>query len=141
PAAIRGARAAPDVRRVRKPRVIIDCHGHYTTAPAQLAAWRERKVAGVGDRAGAPDPAELVISAEEIRESIEGSQLRLMDDRGTDVTLFSPPAAFMANPVGDLEVSWTWARTCNDLVHRVSALLAERSAMGAVLPQSPGVDP
>lgn len=47
----------------------------------------------------------------------------------------------MAHHIGDLEVSSTWARICNDLVHRVSTLFPDRFAMGAMLPQSPGVDP
>lgn len=121
--------------------MIIDCHGHYTTAPAQLGQWRERQVAAVGDRVNAPDPAGLVISDDEIRESIVGNQLRLMDERGTDVTVFSPRASFMAHHIGDFEVSAAWARICNDLVHRVSVLFPQRFVMGAMLPQSPGVDP
>ena len=82
--------------------VIIDCHGHYTTAPPALATWRERQVAAVGDPANAPDPDELVITDDDIRESIEGNQLRLMDERGSDVTVFSPRASFMAHHIGDL---------------------------------------
>jgi 4-oxalmesaconate hydratase len=30
--------------------MIIDCHGHYTTAPAALEAWRKRQVAALDDR-------------------------------------------------------------------------------------------
>jgi 4-oxalmesaconate hydratase len=121
--------------------VIIDCHGHYTTAPPQLAAWRDRQVAAVGDPANAPDPGDLLISDDDIRESIEGNQLRMMDERGSDLTIFSPRASFMAHHIGDLGVSTVWARICNDLVHRVSTLFPDRFAMGAMLPQSPGVDP
>lgn len=121
--------------------MIIDCHGHYTTAPPQLAAWRDRQVAAVGDPTNAPDPDDLVISDDDIRETIEANQLRLMDERGSDLTIFSPRASFMAHHIGDLEVSRTWARICNDLVHRVSTLFPDRFAMGAMLPQSPGVDP
>ena len=29
--------------------MIIDCHGHYTTAPAQLQAYRERQIAALAD--------------------------------------------------------------------------------------------
>ncbi|MBP6997564.1 MAG: amidohydrolase [Phycicoccus sp.] len=121
--------------------MIIDCHGHYTTAPPALAAWRDRQVAAVGDPAAAPDPADLVISDDDIRETIEANQLRLMDERGTDLTIFSPRASFMAHHIGDLDVSRTWAGICNDLVHRVAQLYPDRFAMGAMLPQSPGVDP
>ena len=32
--------------------MIIDCHGHYTTAPAAHTAWREAQLARVRSRAG-----------------------------------------------------------------------------------------
>ncbi|GAA4832888.1 amidohydrolase family protein [Kitasatospora terrestris] len=121
--------------------MIIDCHGHFTTAPPQLAAWRERQVAAADGAGQAPDPAELVITDDDLRTAIEGNQLRLMDERGIDLTVFSPRASFMAHHIGDFEVSSVWARICNDLVHRVSGLYPGRFAMGAMLPQSPGVDP
>ncbi|GMM96652.1 amidohydrolase family protein [Microbacterium luteum] len=121
--------------------MIIDIHGHYTTAPAQLGAWRDLQVAFAEGTGPAPDPAELAISDEDIRETIEANQLRLMNDRGSDVTLFSPRASFMAHHIGDYEVSATWARICNDLCARVSELFPERFLNGAMLPQSPGVDP
>jgi len=34
--------------------MIIDIHGHYTTAPKALEAWRKRQVAGIGDAAAMP---------------------------------------------------------------------------------------
>lgn len=121
--------------------MIIDCHGHFTTAPPALGAWRDLQVAAVAGAGPAPDPVDLVISDNDLREAIETNQLRLMDLRGSDLTIFSPRASFMAHHVGDFKVSATWARICNDLVHRVSALFPDRFAMGAMLPQSPGVDP
>ena len=110
-------------------------------APAQLEQWRNRQVAAIGDPTNAPDPDDLAISDDDIRETIENNQLRLMDERGSDVTVFSPRASFMAHHIGDFEVSSTWSRICNDLCHRVSTLYPTRFAMGAMLPQSPGVDP
>ena len=32
--------------------VIIDCHGHYTTTPPGVGAWRDAQVAAVGRRSG-----------------------------------------------------------------------------------------
>ena len=58
--------------------MIIDIHGHYTTAPPALEAWRNRQVAGLKDRALAPSVSDLRISDDELRESIESNQLRLM---------------------------------------------------------------
>ncbi|MDP5228149.1 MULTISPECIES: amidohydrolase family protein [Arthrobacter] len=121
--------------------MIIDIHGHYTTAPAPLGAWRDLQIAFTEGRGEAPDPATLRISDDDIRESIEANQLRLMKDRGSDVTVFSPRASFMAHHIGDLAVSETWARICNDLCARVSELYPEHFVMGAMLPQSPGVAP
>ncbi len=121
--------------------MIIDAHGHYTTAPPQLEEWRNRQIAAIGDPANAPRPEDLVISDDKIRESIETNQLRLMDERGSDLTVFSPRASFMAHHIGDYAVSETWSRICNDLCHRVATLFPDRFAMGAMLPQSPGVDP
>ncbi|MFF8916246.1 amidohydrolase family protein [Streptomyces sp. NPDC015032] len=121
--------------------MIIDCHGHFTTAPPQLAQWRDRQVAAVGSPEEAPDPDDLVITDDDLRLAIEGNQLRLMNERDSDLTIFSPRASFMAHHIGDFQVSSVWARICNDLVHRVSTLYPGRFAMGAMLPQSPGVDP
>ncbi|WP_159791924.1 amidohydrolase family protein [Puerhibacterium puerhi] len=121
--------------------MIIDVHGHYTTAPAPLAAWRDAQVAALGDPTRAPDPAGPRISDDQIRESIEANQLRQMDERGIDVTVFSPRASFMAHHVGDLATSTAWARICNDLCHRVAELYPDRFAPAAMLPQSPGADP
>lgn len=121
--------------------MIIDIHGHYTTAPAPLGVWRDQQIAAANGQGEAPDPATLQISDDEIRESIEANQLRLMNDRGSDVTVFSPRASFMAHHIGDLAVSQTWARICNDLCARVSELFPDRFLMGAMLPQSPGADP
>ena len=54
--------------------MLIDIHGHYTTAPEALGDWRKRQAAGL-----APKTSELIISDDEIRDSIEANQLRLMD--------------------------------------------------------------
>ncbi|MBZ6084803.1 amidohydrolase [Streptomyces olivaceus] len=121
--------------------MIIDCHGHYTTAPAALGEWRERQIRALTTEGEAPSNADLRIGDDEIRETIEANQLRLMDERGIDLTVFSPRASFMAHHIGDSAVSEAWARVCNDLCARVGALFPERFAPAAMLPQSPGADP
>ena len=121
--------------------MIIDCHGHYTTAPKALEAWRNRQIAGIKDPAQTPKVAELKISDDELRESIEANQLRLMRERGCDLTIFSPRASFMAHHIGDFAVSSTWASICNELCSRVSKLFPDHFIGAAMLPQSPGVDP
>ncbi|MBP6345563.1 MAG: amidohydrolase, partial [Neisseriaceae bacterium] len=72
--------------------LIIDCHGHYTTAPEALARWREQQIAGITQPSLKPRASDLVISDDDIRESIETNQLRLMNERGSDLTIFSPRA-------------------------------------------------
>lgn len=121
--------------------MIIDCHGHYTTAPKALEDWRKEQIAGIGDPSRKPRASDLRISDDELRESIENNQLRLMKERGADLTIFSPRASFMAHHIGDFEASSTWAAICNELCHRVSQLFPEHFAGAAMLPQSPGVDP
>lgn len=121
--------------------MIIDIHGHYTTAPPALEAWRNRQIAGLNDSALAPSTQSLRISDDDLRESIEANQLRLMKERGSDLTIFSPRASFMAHHIGEFEASATWAGICNELCYRVSTLFPNNFIGAAMLPQSPGVDP
>ena len=117
--------------------MIIDCHGHYTTAPAAHTSWREAQQAAF--RSGEAPPAYPAISDGEIRESIEGSQLRLMAERGVDLTVFSPRASAMGHHFGDEAVSAAWTRACNDLIARVVRLYPDHFVGVGQLPQSPGV--
>jgi 4-oxalmesaconate hydratase len=121
--------------------MIIDCHGHYTTAPPALERWRGRQVASLTDPAIAPSRADLAISDDELRASVADHQLARMQERGIDLTIFSPRASFMAHHVGDFQTSATWAAICNELCHRVAQLFPDHFAGCAMLPQSPGVDP
>jgi 4-oxalmesaconate hydratase len=117
--------------------MIIDVHGRYTTAPRQLAAWRQRQIAS----AGSPFTEPLAMSDDEIRETITHGQLRLQTERGTDLTLFSPTAGGMAHHYGDEETSRQWTSTVNDLIHRVCTLFPDNFVGVCQLPQSPGVSP
>jgi len=121
--------------------MIIDCHGHYTTAPKALEDWRNRQIAGIKSPSEMPKVSELKISDDELRETIEANQLKLMRERGSDLTIFSPRASFMAHHIGDFNVSSTWAAICNELCYRVSQLFPDNFVPAAMLPQSPGVDP
>ena len=63
--------------------MIIDCHGHYTTAPegaGGVAQPADRRHQGPGRRSR-KSPS-LKISDDELRESIEANQLKLMSERG-----------------------------------------------------------
>jgi 4-oxalmesaconate hydratase len=117
--------------------MIIDCHGHYTTAPAQLQAFRDAQLAALAD----PEtlsPRLAHISDEQIRESIETTQLPMLVERGIDLMLFSPKASGMEHHVTDAATARAWARVSNDLVHRVVELFPDRFAGVCQLPQTPG---
>ena len=117
--------------------MIIDCHGHYTTAPSAHDSWRDAQKSAF--KAGDTPPPYPAISDDEIRESIETNQLRLLRERGADMTIFSPRASAMAHHVGDESVSGAWTRAANDLVKRVVDLYPETFFGVCQLPQSPGV--
>ena len=120
--------------------MIIDCHGHYTTTPPGVAQWRDAQKAAVAtDPEHVGEPGEIKVSDDEIRESIEGAQLRMQRDRGADLTIFSPRASWMAHHIGNEHTSNFWSQHQNDLIRRVCDLFPENFAPVCQLPQSPGV--
>ncbi|WP_250519168.1 amidohydrolase family protein [Caballeronia sp. ATUFL_M1_KS5A] len=123
--------------------MIIDCHGHYTTAPKQLDAYRKEQLscACCGDGGRLARLARPAVSDDELRESLEGAQLRLQRERGTDLTIFSPRAVGMGHHLGSEQTSEDWASVCNDLIHRIQTLYPANFAAVCQLPQSPGVAP
>jgi len=121
--------------------MIIDCHGHYTTAPKQLQTFRDQQIAGLKDKSLRPTSTNLGITDDEIRESLEGAQLKLQRERGTDLTIFSPRASAMAHHIGDEAVSAQWSEVCNDLIYRVCQLYPQNFVGVCQLPQVPGVAP
>jgi 4-oxalmesaconate hydratase len=117
--------------------MIVDCHGHYTTAPKGLQNWRDGQLAALKASSPASKGA-VTISDDEIRESLENAQLKLQRERGTDVTIFSPRASAMAHHIGDATTSLHWTQHCNDLIHRVCTLYPENFVGVCQLPQTPG---
>lgn len=121
--------------------LVIDCHGHYTTEPKEVLDWRKRQIAAIGDAAQMPSVDELQVSDDQLRQSVEGAQLRLQRERGTSVTLFSPRASGMSHHIGDASVSAAWTRLSNDLIWRITQLYPDNFVGVCQLPQSPGVEP
>jgi 4-oxalmesaconate hydratase len=121
--------------------MIIDCHGHYTTAPSEFEAWRKAQIAAFESRSVAPAKSALKISDDQVRASLEGAQLKLQRERGTDLTIFSPRAAGMAHHIGDAATSRAWSEICNDMIHRCVSLYPKNFVGVCQLPQSPGVAP
>ena len=118
--------------------MIIDCHGHYTVLPKAHDEWRGAQTAAF--KSAGEYPAYPAISDDEIRQTIEANQLRLLKERGADMTIFSPRASAMAPHVGDQSVAVRWAQVCNDLIARVVGLYPETFAGVCMLPQSPEAD-
>lgn len=115
---------------------VIDCHGHYTTAPSAHRAFRRAQLAYLCERRGPPPPP-AEVSDDEIRESLEGNQLRIMNERGADVLLLSPQASSMEHHLDDTAIAVTWARACNDLIGRAAALYPSQLVGVCQLPQTP----
>ena len=99
--------------------MIIDCHGHYTTTPPQVETYRNQQRALLAN-----DPNHLFekgninISDDEIRDTIANNQLKMQQDRGTDLTIFSPRASWMGHDLGNASTSQAWTELCNDLIRR-----------------------
>lgn len=121
--------------------LIIDCHGHYTTAPDELGEYREQQKQDLST-----DPlfdhikGVINISDDQIRDSLENAQLRLQRERGTDVAIFSPRASWMGPHIGNQSTSRMWSEHCNDLIYRITQLYPKNFIGGAQLPQSPDAD-
>jgi 4-oxalmesaconate hydratase len=117
--------------------MVIDAHGHYTTVPAGLRVFRALQISSMGK----PVKSAVNISDDEIRASLEKGQIRLLDERGIDVMLFSPMASAMGHHFGNALVSRYWTEVNNDLIHRVCRLYPARFVGVCSLPQSAGVSP
>ncbi|KEZ20901.1 putative TIM-barrel fold metal-dependent hydrolase [Sphingobium yanoikuyae] len=122
--------------------MIIDCHGHFTTVPKSFRDWRAKQVDYANDPVNAPKPEEgAILTDDQIREGIEGGQLKLQQERGSDLTLFSPIAGLMSHHLGNERTSLEWARVSNDNVKRVTELYPDNFVPVCQLPQSPGAPP
>ena len=117
--------------------MLIDAHGHYTTVPPGLRTFRALQISQMGK----PVKKAVATSDDEIRASLEKGQLKLMDERGIDLMLFSPMASAMGHHFGSALISRHWTEVNNDLIHRVCRLYPTRFVGVCSLPQSPGVSP
>ena len=67
--------ASPTAARAEPSRytgLVIDCHGHYTTEPPAMLAWRKRQIDAINDPAQSPSPSDLTVSDDEVRVSVSG---------------------------------------------------------------------
>lgn len=121
--------------------MIIDCHGHYTTTPPAVEAYRNAQKAQLkADPNHIFTKGEIVVSDDEIRASIAENQLKMQQERGTDLTIFSPRASWMGHHVGNASTSHAWTQQQNDLIRRVCDIFPQNFAPVCQLPQSPETD-
>ncbi|MEM7082988.1 MAG: amidohydrolase family protein [Pseudomonadota bacterium] len=119
--------------------MIIDCHGHYTTAPPELGAYREaQKSLLEKDPHAQGAKGSINISDDQLRESVSNAQLKLQAERGTNRTIFSPRASWMGHHIGNAWTSKYWTEHCNELIYRLTQLYPENFTGVCQLPQSPG---
>ena len=70
-------------------------------------------------------PKTLNVSDDQLREAIEGGQLKQQRAVGIDLTIFSPRAGGMAHHAGTADLNETWARANNDLIFRVTEMFPQ----------------
>ena len=121
--------------------MIIDCHGHFTTTPARVMESRARQVEVLKKTGKNTDEAPPHITDEEIFAAINDNQLKVMKERGIDLTVFSPRALGMDHHYGDEQTNLTWAVYCNNLVHRACVMFPDHFAGVCQLPQVAGAKP
>lgn len=121
--------------------MIIDCHGHFTTVPTSFREWRAAQVAAASEPAKAPPLSGAHVTDDQIREGVGQGQLKLQQERGSDLTLFSPIAGLMSHHLGNERTSLEWATISNDLVRRVCDLYPDNFVPVGMLPQSPLAPP
>lgn len=132
-----------------RPPLVIDAHGHFTTTPPAHQRFRDAQLARLshlpGDQPRAepapPPPVRPAIGDDELRESVQNHQLKVLRERGGDLMLFSPKASGMEHHVADPATARDWARQSNDLVARVTYLFPRHFAGVCQLPQTPGGPP
>jgi 4-oxalmesaconate hydratase len=81
------------------------------------------------------------ITDDEIHAAIHDNQLKVMKERGIDLTLFSPRALGMDHQFGDEATNVTWAVYCNELVHRACQMFPDHFVGVCQLPQVAGQKP
>ena len=64
--------------------MIIDCHGQFTTVPYQLRVFRKEQVDASNEGQTDRFDESPAISDDELRESLEGAQLKLQRERRID---------------------------------------------------------
>lgn len=114
--------------------LIIDCHGHQTLVPQAHLDFRAAQLARLEDPSK-PRPSLPVYPDSELYEIIANNQYKLQQERGADITIFSPRASAMEPHIGDTETSIDWAQACNNMIKRTVDLFPDNFVGVCQLPQ------
>lgn len=114
--------------------LIIDCHGHQTLVPQAHLDFRAAQKARLADPSH-PKPVLPVYEDSELQEIIANNQYKLQQERGADITIFSPRASAMEPHVGDRETVINWSHACNNMIKRVVDIFPENFAGVCMLAQ------
>lgn len=114
--------------------LIIDCHGHQTLVPEAHLEFREAQKARLAD-SSRPRPSLPNYADEELQDIIANNQYKLQQERGADITIFSPRASRMEPHIGDSETSVDWAHACNNMIKRSVDLFPNNFVGVCQLPQ------
>src|SRR3972149_4629088 len=102
--------------------MIIDCHGHYTTVPAESEKYRENQL-------------------RDVAEGREPSKTKRLKEGGTDKVFFPPRASAMAHQLGNETAGHYWGGHWNDMIYRIAQMYPQYFVPVGMLPQFPGVSP
>ena len=114
--------------------LIIDCHGHQTLVPEAHLKFREAQKKRLADPSK-PRPSLPEYEDSELHEIIANNQFKLQQERGADITIFSPRASRMEPHIGDSETSVDWSRACNNMIKRSVDLFPDNFVGVCQLPQ------
>jgi 4-oxalmesaconate hydratase len=113
----------------------IDCHGHFTTEPPEFLAFRKAQIAFAEGRSDEP-PEYGGVDDDMLRDAIASNQLRVQQERGSDLTILSPRASGMGHHVPGQDVAADWAQVSNNVIQRICELFPRNFAAVCQLPQT-----
>ena len=122
--------------------MIIDVHGHYTTAPKALEAWRNQQIAGITDPSARP----RVVGPDDQRRRDprdDREQPAQADAASVDRTSRSSARARASWPTTSAtsRSRRRGPRSATSSAHASASLFPDHFIPAAMLPQSPGVAP
>lgn len=115
--------------------LVIDGHGHFTTEPPEFHAFRKAQIAFAEGRSEQRPTYAGILDAD-LSEIITNNQLRIQQERGSDMTILSPRASGMGHHVPGPETAVEWAQLSNDTIGRICELFPRNFAAVCQLPQT-----